>query len=235
MIRICYTLAFVVSLATAIMAETPLPRLQGKVVLKAEHSPYVMENNAVLGALDTLVVQPGVTLKVKGYSRLLLRGVVEIRGTQKRPVRFVAYDTSDSWIGLHFATGERPFVVEHLIVENAFRNTVSSSVGAFVSSHFVNNYYGLWVESSPSLLIGKSNFARNRYALSVGSGSVKLMGSSLKSNVYGIFIEKGAHLEGDLAQASDNAEADVRDETSEIAGNKAKLSRSLWRKVEAAF
>jgi hypothetical protein len=216
-------------------AQTPLPALRGKVVLRAAKSPYIQTVNAVLGALDTLVVEPGVVVRVKGYVRLDLRGVVEIRGTEKKPVRFQSVDSLDSWVGIHFATGARTFIAENLIVENAFRNTVTSASGIFVNSQFVNNYYGLWVDASPLLQLSGCQFTRNRYALSVGSGPVKLDKSHLTGNVYGLYLEKGARIVGDLAQASGNAEADVRDEAAELAGKKNKLSRNLWRKVEAGF
>jgi len=216
-------------------ADTPMPSMRGKVVLRAAKSPYIQESNLVLGALDTLVVEPGVTVRMKGYVRLYLRGHVEIRGTKAKPVRFLSADSQDTWVGIHFATGERPFLVEHLVVENAFRNSVSSSQGAFINSRFVNNYYGLWVESSPLLVISSSEFTRNRFALSIGSGAVKIEKCKLHGNVYGLNLEKGSRIEGDLSQSKDNAEADVRDEAAELSGKKNRLARHLWRKIESGF
>lgn len=216
-------------------SDTPLPALRGKVVLRAAQSPYVQDGNSVLGALDTLIVEPGVVVRMKGYVRMTLRGTVEIHGSAKKPVRFQSYDPQDSWVGVFFATGNRPFIVENLFIENAFRNSVSSSQGFFISSHFVNNYYGLWVESSPLVQLSGCEMTRNRFALAVGSGSVKLEKSVLTGNVYGLYIEKGARIEGDLSQASGNAEADLRDESAELAGKKNKLQKSLWRRVESGF
>ena len=211
------------------------PAIQGKTVLKASHSPYVLKNHAVLGSLDTLIIEPGVQVFVQGYVRLLLRGTVVIQGTAKKPVRFRSLDSAESWVGIHFATGDRSFAVEHLVVEHAFRNTVLASRGYFVSSSFTNNYYGLWVDDSPQLLLSGCDFSRNRYALSVGEGSVQVQKSQIHGNIYGIYLENGSRLQGDKSQSQGNAESDFRDESAEITHQKGKVSKSLWRKVESRF
>ena len=228
-------LLVVLLLCSLSAAETPMPALRGKVVLKATKSPYVLSSNAVLGALDTLVVEPGVTIRVKGYVRLLLRGSVQLRGTETKPVRMQSYDSLDTWVGVQFATASRPFLAEYLIVENAFRNSVNNSQGLFLHSRFVNNYYGLWSETSPLLQVKACEFTRNRFALSVVEGAMQLDQSVLSGNIYGINIEKGARIVGSLAQASGNSEADVRDEAAELQSKKIRLQKNLWRRVESGF
>jgi hypothetical protein len=134
---------------------------------------------------------------MSGYAKLLLRGSVQILGTPQKPVAFRNADTSESWNGIHLATGPRYFLIRNVLIEDAFRNTVTQSAGLFENVHFVNNYYGLWVESSPKAELVGCSFKRNRFALSVGTGSVYFKNTEIRDNVFGLYLEKGASFVGD--------------------------------------
>jgi hypothetical protein len=56
---------------------------------------------------------------------------------------------------------------------------------------FINNYYGLWVNSSNQVYLKKCSFSRNRFALSVGAGSVNVDATDIVGNVFGLYVEKG--------------------------------------------
>ncbi|MFA6341255.1 MAG: right-handed parallel beta-helix repeat-containing protein [Fibrobacteraceae bacterium] len=221
---------------TVAFAVTPFPGPKGhKVFLKASKSPYLLENSVVLPATDSLIIEAGVEVFMSGYAKLLLRGSVQILGTSQKPVAFRNADSSDSWNGVHFATGSQYFVVRNLVIENAFRNTVTQSSGIFENVHFVNNYYGLWVENAPKVELVGCSFRRNRFALSVGTGSVHFKKTEIRDNVFGLYLEKGATFVGDTAPIHDNLEADVRRESDEMAGKGRKVSHSVWQRIEAGF
>src|SRR5437868_14842282 len=46
---------------------------------------------------DKLVIQPGVTLKFAPDAGIVCRGVIEAKGTQVRPIKFVPRDSGKGW------------------------------------------------------------------------------------------------------------------------------------------
>ena len=112
--------------------EMPFPQVEnGKVRLLAKDSPYILEQGVVLSATDTFEVEPGVTVLMGEYAKIMLRGPVKILGTESEPVTFRSADSSESWNGIHFVSSSKPFEVKNLVVENAFRNTVFRARGIF--------------------------------------------------------------------------------------------------------
>ena len=128
-----------------------------------------------------------------------------------------------------------PFYVKNLVVENAFRNSVTQSGGVFESVQFINNYYGLWVNSSNQVYLKKCSFSRNRFALSVGAGSVNVDATDIVGNVFGLYVEKGGKFLGNLQLIKENLEANVRKESDELAGKGKRVSTSVWHRIESGF
>ena len=157
----------------AVAGEMPFPPIEnGKVKLVVADSPYLLEQGAVFSAKDTLEIEPGVTVLMGEYAKLMFRGAVKIIGTDAAPVVFRSADSVKSWNGVHFVSANRPFEIKNLIIENAFRNTVFRSKGIFENVKFMNNYYGLWIDDVPEVFLAHCEFVRNRYALSVRAGQV---------------------------------------------------------------
>lgn len=217
-------------------AEVPFPVIEsGKVHLTEKNSPYLLETSVVFSREDTLLIDPGVQVFMMPYAKVLLRGSVSILGTLQKPVVFKSLDTTKSWSGIHFVSNTTPFLVQNLVVENAFRNSVTQSGGVFESVSFINNYYGLWVNSSNQVSLKKCSFTRNRFALSVGAGSIKAESTQIFGNVFGLYIEKGGEYSGNLQLIKGNLEADIRKETEELAGKGKTVSRSVWHRIETSF
>ncbi|MBP5248038.1 MAG: hypothetical protein J6Z31_09320 [Fibrobacter sp.] len=217
-------------------AVTPFPAVKHhKVLLSSVSSPYLLETSFVLGAEDTLEIEPGVEVFFSGYAKLYLRGTVHINGTVQKPVAFLNADSSESWNGLYFSTGDNYFEVKNLRVENSFRNTVIRSQGIFENVKFVNNYYGLWVENSPRFDLVGCDFKRNRFALSVGVGSVRFRNTKIHENVFGLYLYKGTTFDGDAKSVTNNLEADIRKESDDLAGKGRKVSKSVWQRIESGF
>jgi hypothetical protein len=148
---------------------------------------------------------------------------------------FKSADSSESWNGLHIISGSGSFEIKNLLVENAFRNSVFRTRGVFENVRFVNNYYGLWVDDVPELLLSHCEFNRNRFALSVRGGKVTSMETKISNNVYGLFLEAGGNFQGDMALIKGNLESDVRKESEEMAGSRKRVSRSVWQRIETGF
>ncbi|MCQ2104834.1 MAG: hypothetical protein MJZ26_03480 [Fibrobacter sp.] len=224
------------SLVGASFAQVPFPQTEnGKVKLLESDSPYVLEQGVVFSANDTLIVEPGVTVLMGEYAKLMLRGPVKIIGTDAKPVVFRSSDPSETWNGLHFVSSNRPFEVKNLVVENAFRNTVFRSKGIFESVKFVNNYYGLWVDDVPEVFLARCEFTRNRFALSVRAGQVLSADTKIFNNVYGLYLEAGGKFEGDMSLIKNNLEADVRKEADELSSQGKRVNRNVWHRIETGF
>ena len=220
----------------AVAGEMPFPPIEnGKVKLVVADSPYLLEQGAVFSAKDTLEIEPGVTVLMGEYAKLMFRGAVKIIGTEAAPVVFRSADSVKSWNGVHFVSANRPFEIKNLIIENAFRNTVFRSKGIFENVKFVNNYYGLWIDDVPEVFLAHCEFVRNRYALSVRAGQVMSTETVISNNVYGLYLEPGGKFDGDKGLIKDNLEADVRNEAEELASQGKRVNRNIWHRIETAF
>ena len=235
-IRSIIAMAALVTVGSAVAGELPFPAIEnGKVKLVEADSPYILEQGMVFSANDTLVVEPGVTVLMGEYAKLMLRGTVKIVGSEAKPIVFRSADSSGSWNGLHFVSSNRPFEIKHLVVENAFRNTVFRSKGIFENVKFVNNYYGLWVDDVPEIFLSRCEFVRNRFALSVRAGHVLSADTKISNNVYGLYLEAGGKFDGDQSLIKNNLEADIRKESEDMAKSGKRVTRNVWQRIETAF
>ncbi|MCF0216765.1 MAG: hypothetical protein HUK21_09865 [Fibrobacteraceae bacterium] len=235
--RSSLVLALVLLLVAAVVAsEMPFPQVDaGKVVLLEKDSPYFLGNSVVLSSSDTFFVEPGVVVLMGEYAKLTLRGPVKIEGSEDKPIRFKAVDSTSSWNGIHFISGSRLFEIKNLVVENAFRNTVFRSKGIFENVRFINNYYGLWIDDAPQVYLARCDFNRNRFALSVRAGKVMATDTKISNNVYGLYLEAGGVFEGNQELIKNNLETDIRKESDELASKGKKVSRNVWHRLETGF
>lgn len=210
---------------------TPLKSLKGKIVLKAEESPYLIGADLVQSRRDSLVVEPGVRILVEGYSRVVLRGYVSMEGKKEAPIKVEATDSNLGWVGLFFSTGENELNLHWLEVKNAFKNVVSGSKGSLQNSIFSNNHYGLWVERSPLFVIQNSTFSENRYGITAVNGTANIQGGVIRENSFGVFLERGGNATLEGTKFTEN---EVHDTLEEKVGE-GKLEKRVLRALESQF
>lgn len=234
---ICSSLVAVATIASvAVASGMPFPVAENnKVFLQEKDSPYVLEQSVVVGATDTLVIEPGVTVLMGEFAKLMIQGSVKIAGTNDKPVVFSGADSVANWNGFHIMSSAQPFEIKNLTVENAFRNTIFRSRGSLENVNFFNNYYGLWVDESPNVTLARCTFAHNRYALSVRAGRVVSNGTSISENVYGLYLETEGKLDGDTDLIRNNQESDIRSEAADLKTSKKRVRRNVWHNIEARF
>lgn len=234
---ICSSLVAVATVASvAVASGMPFPVAENnKVFLQEKDSPYVLEQSVVVGAKDTLVIEPGVTVLMGEFAKLMIQGSVKIAGTNDKPVVFSGADSVANWNGFHIMSSAQPFEIKNLTVENAFRNTIFRSSGTLENVNFFNNYYGLWVDESPNVTLARCTFAHNRYALSVRAGRVVSNGTSISENVYGLYLETAGTLDGDSDLIRNNQESDIRSEAADLKTSKKRVRRNVWHNIEARF
>ena len=234
---ICSSLVAVATIASvAVASGMPFPVAENnKVFLQEKDSPYVLEQSVVVGAMDTLVIEPGVTVLMGEFAKLMIQGSVKIAGTNDKPVVFSGADSVANWNGFHIMSSAGAFEIKNLTVENAFRNTIFRSSGTLENVNFFNNYYGLWVDESPNVTLARCTFAHNRYALSVRAGRVVSNGTSISENVYGLYLETEGKLDGDTDLIRNNQESDIRSEAADLKTSKKRVRRNVWHNIEARF
>lgn len=234
---ICSSLVAVATVASvAVASGMPFPVAENnKVFLQEKDSPYLLEQSVVVGATDTLVIEPGVTVLMGEFAKLMIQGSVKIAGTNDKPVVFSGADSVANWNGFHIMSSAQPFEIKNLTVENAFRNTIFRSSGTLENVNFFNNYYGLWVDESPNVTLARCTFAHNRYALSVRAGRVVSNGTSISENVYGLYLETAGKLDGDTDLIRNNQESDIRSEAADLKTSKKRVRRNVWHNIEARF
>ena len=221
---------------TSFATGMPFPAVEnGKVLLEEKNSPYVLEQGVVVAPNDSFVVEPGVTVLMGEFAKLMLQGTVKIKGTSDKPVVFCGADSVVNWNGFHIMSSAQPFEVKNLVVENAFRNTVFRSNGVFENVRFANNYYGLWIDESPDVSIAHCTMSHNRYALSVRAGRVVLNGTSVSENVYGLYLETDGKIDGDTDLIRNNQESDIRSEAKDLKTSKKRVRRNVWHNIESFF
>ena len=229
-------LTFLAFTTAAVASGMPFPVAENnKVFLQEKDSPYVLEQSVVVGATDTLVIEPGVTVLMGEFAKLMIQGSVKIAGTNDKPVVFSGADSVANWNGFHIMSSAQPFEIKNLTVENAFRNTIFRSSGTLENVNFFNNYYGLWVDESPNVTLTRCTFAHNRYALSVRAGRVVSNGTSISENVYGLYLETEGKLDGDTDLIRNNQESDIRSEAADLKTSKKRVRRNVWHNIEARF
>ena len=222
--------------SVAVASGMPFPVAENnKVFLQEKDSPYVLEQSVVVGATDTLVIEPGVTVLMGEFAKLMIQGSVKIAGTNDKPVVFSGADSVANWNGFHIMSSAGAFEIKNLTVENAFRNTIFRSSGTLENVNFFNNYYGLWVDESPNVTLARCTFAHNRYALSVRAGRVVSNGTSISENVYGLYLETEGKLDGDTDLIRNNQESDIRSEAADLKTSKKRVRRNVWHNIEARF
>ena len=169
-----FALSGFLTLAALVSAgEMPFPQVEnGKISLLEKDSPYILEQGVVLSSTDTFEVEPGVTVLMGEYAKIMLRGPVRIIGTEAKPIAFRSADSSESWNGIHFVSSSKPFEVKNLIVENAFRNTVFRARGIFENVKYINNYYGLWIDDTPEVWSSSASITLMLAPVGIASPSV---------------------------------------------------------------
>ena len=238
LIRLSSCIAVFVAAFTGFSLASGMPfpaAVNGKVFLQEKNSPYMLEQGVVVAATDSFVVEPGVTVQMGEFAKLMLQGPVKIIGASDKPVVFCGADSAVNWNGFHIMSSSSPVEIRNLVVENAFRNTVFRSRGVFENVRFVNNYYGLWVDESPELSLLRCTMSHNRYALSVRAGRVVLTGTNVAENVYGLYLETEGKVEGDTDLVRNNLESDIRSEAAVLKTNKKRVRRNVWHNIESIF
>lgn len=82
------------SAALALDAE---PQMTGEVRWSAADSPVIVQGEVEVEASGTLIIDPGVEVRLGQKARLLVQGRLDARGTKEKPISFIAGDPAGPW------------------------------------------------------------------------------------------------------------------------------------------
>lgn len=69
-------------------------------------SPYIADDALVIGERDTLVIEPGVTVRFSGRFDFQISGALIAEGAERDSIFFTSYNENpDSWVGLRLLSG----------------------------------------------------------------------------------------------------------------------------------
>ena len=136
----------------------------------AAESPYVLENDYVVPAEDTLVIEAGVEVRAARGVKLIVRGDLHVRGTAVAPVVFTVNRSQDErWGGIELAGGDRwrSNEITGAVVEKAVAGVVVGSPRTRIEgTRFETNLVGLRFENpGRDALVRSSVFENNRIAV----------------------------------------------------------------------
>ncbi len=163
----------------------PMQLIEKKEFWTAQNSPYVINEEIVIGPKGVLNIQPGTTVKFGEKGRIVVKGAMYAKGLPENPVRFMPYDGSSFYDGFLFE-GKYKNIMEFCVIIRASikveggsllynNNYMVNSTGVMLShfakavikdNYFLNNTYGIYAEGKEmAFTITGNTFKKNKYAL----------------------------------------------------------------------
>lgn len=218
-------------LAIAVCADTPLKSLRGNIVLKKSESPYWVDADLVQTRNDQLKVEPGVEIIIKSYAKILLQGKSTFKGTKQEPIKIYPSDKNLGWVGLHLAGGDQNFLIEHLELSGAFKNSITTASGVIEQSKIYDNHYGLWLDQADRIVLDDCNVYQNRYGIAVVGGELKVKNSLIEKNSFGVLLE----ISGKIKTTDTKIAGNLLDDQMQEIISPSSVSKEVRRAIEAKF
>jgi hypothetical protein len=117
-------------------------------ILKKSDSPFLVSENLIVEASETLTIEPGVLIYFKDGLSFSVSGMIEAVGTKEQPITFTAF--SSDWEGIHiasptgtskfkFCTFEKVFLDYNNVIKHGAVSITSANV-KIENCVFQNNY-----------------------------------------------------------------------------------------------
>ncbi len=154
----------------------------------------VLLSDIVISEGQTLVIQPGVTIRFDGYYGLIVRGNIIAKGEGAKPIVFTGSEFSDTqrkntWRGIEISGAEANGHLKHCIIEGAYRNVVWSADPVIESSTFRQNHYGIYSTRNATPHIKGCTFYNNVFAIAVDFASPLIFDNKISNNNVGLHFQ----------------------------------------------
>lgn len=111
---------------TGVVATPVLPgptivagRIEDDAVWHPGAIPYHLKGELIVPRESTLTINPGVVVVAHAGSRLIVRGILDLRGEKNAPVVFAPPDEGESWQGIFFDQSSDRCRLSHFVVRGA--------------------------------------------------------------------------------------------------------------------
>ncbi len=140
---------FVYSLAT--FGDTPVSgAVRGTWII--ENTPYVAVDNLTVGARDTLIIEPGVTVRFSGRYSFEIEGILIAEGAEGDSIFFISSNPApNTWVGIRLSGGTASNCrLDYCAVKHAYRGIEFNIASPTVtnSSFVIHSNNGLRFEDS---------------------------------------------------------------------------------------
>jgi parallel beta-helix repeat protein len=122
----------------------------------ANGTPYIADAALVIGEQDTLIIEPGVTVRFSGRYDFQILGVLVAEGAERDSIFFTTYsENPDSWVGLRLLSGRASNCqLKYCSVKYAYRSIEFNIASPIVSncSFLSTSDAGLRFENSRAVI-----------------------------------------------------------------------------------
>ena len=81
-------------------------------------SPYLIKEEITVPAGQTLTIEPGVVVDVRGHFKMIVHGCLEAVGTERQRILFTAANSTEGWHGIRFIDAPEAGCLEWCIIEH---------------------------------------------------------------------------------------------------------------------
>ncbi|MBD3271526.1 MAG: hypothetical protein GF384_03175, partial [Elusimicrobia bacterium] len=99
----------------------------GTKVFMYEHSPYHMTKDLVVEKDQTVVIEPGVEIRIDNDVSFIIRGRLEAQGTLYKRIKLIPFDNKP-WGGIVIQNGQGTSIIEYCSIEQAQGSNVHGFV-----------------------------------------------------------------------------------------------------------
>lgn len=143
---------------------------------------------------QTLLIQPGVTVRFEGYYGLIVRGNLIAKGESDKPILFTGSEYSNkhrknSWRGIEISGAAANANLKHCIIEGAYRNVVWGADPVIDSCVFRENHYGIYSTRNATPHIKTSIFESNIFGIAADFASPLIFDNKIAKNNVGLHFQ----------------------------------------------
>jgi parallel beta-helix repeat protein len=193
----------------------------------------VVNSSLEISEKEVLTINPGVTVRIDGYLRISVKGVLIAQGTKEKPIVITGINREQGstdqpcWQGIEINGKQSNAVFRHCRIEGAFRNIIWEARPLFDSCKFTGNHYALYCTKKAVPHITNCLFSRNKYGIVADFASPLILDNVITENSIGIQLQLSSSLIAGRNIISNN-EKDIRSEQCFGETNEAFSSKYLW-------
>ncbi|HCI45360.1 MAG TPA: hypothetical protein DE315_07530 [Candidatus Omnitrophica bacterium] len=140
--------------------------IPGALTLTAVSSPYYLLGNLIVGAGETLTVEPGVTVKAEGNHLITINGKLTTQGEAGNFIEFTSNQPAPApgdWKGIFMAdASDDTSIIDHVRIQYANRGVELRHANTTVThNEFLNNNTGLYLFGTTTAVVTDNLFDNN--------------------------------------------------------------------------